>query len=833
MKKLSKLQAISAFLVSLILFSGIVFTIYYKYNGSVLGEVEDNQAPQLVAFEITKGTFNTEEGTDTVSISATITDNLVGFSHGFIRWVPANPDRKQFFPSQLEFVSGDELNGTYTSTREFPRYSPSGAWRIEGIELYDEIMNYVYITEEELEELFDASSGFFRANNTATVEDIIAPQIVSLSITSGSTIDTSSASQDVIISLVVQDNLVGSKPINDLGIFARMNPIDVADIGQETDVMWEITAQDGLQITYTGTCTIPRGAKNGYWIINDIALRDNIDNVESNINESLCQRFGNSACRVNNVATSFDVDAPVIKSFSISPTQFDTSVGDVEITMEIEYEDLVSGVDVGDIGGTITPLIGTQFRPFSNFEFVEGSGDDFSGKHRGKVTLPQYSKTGIWQVNLGGIDKLGNRIDCEGSRWSPSCDAFQLFPDSKSVLLINTSVSNSVTIDRDWTISTPDISATFPQGTTVLKKEGGAFAFYRMITKAYSTEDYGNLTELIEQLNAIPEELENPEEIEIDIFETVIACEAEENCVDTEVTAEQLLGTPVGTVRVGIPGLNLEFSEDVTISVAVDPKYNGWTLHIQTFEEGGEVWALEDTCIVADGRCVFTVDHASYFSANAIADTQNPKGSVKINGDTYVSNSKSVKLDILGTDDSSGVRYMRISNNGVKWTKWIKYSTKYKGWNMTDKNYGGNSSEGDKAVYIQFKDGAKRVSKIYADKIIYNPRKVALFRLSKHKVKGASKIEYVVLKSNLKGKMTLATWSFKNAAGTSINLPKVKVSAGGTLAIYSKKGTNKSNVVFLGQGSSSNFWNDGGDTMKIYSDSNVRTTIQSIKLKKL
>jgi hypothetical protein len=75
--------------------------------------------------------------------------------------------------------------------------------------------------------------------------------------------------------------------------------------------------------------------------------------------------------------------------------------------------------------------------------------------------------------------------------------------------------------------------------------------------------------------------------------------------------------------------------------------------------------------------------------------------SVGINGGGYV-NSTYVYLTLDGTDDTSGVGQMRLSNDNSSWTGWMNFSSS-KIWGLSD-------GDGPKTVYAQFMDNAGNVS---------------------------------------------------------------------------------------------------------------------------
>ena len=207
----------------------------------------------------------------------------------------------------------------------------------------------------------------------------------------------------------------------------------------------------------------------------------------------------------------------------------------------------------------LEPLIGTQ-RAYGMPERVSGTGLD--GVYEALVTLPKSSKEGVWRVGrLALVDKVGNM-----TIWSPD-DAAAPLAGLDGLVLVNTATARQVTIERDWTIATAHTSATFSAGTVVSRADDGRFAFSEMT--------------------------------------------AQEFALDEEVPQEGLDGVPVVTLRLGIPGLGLSFSKPVAVSMAVGAKYDGYRLAIQSLTEGAAVWADEQAADVVDGRCRFTVTHAT------------------------------------------------------------------------------------------------------------------------------------------------------------------------------------------------------------------------------
>ena len=95
------------------------------------------------------------------------------------------------------------------------------------------------------------------------------------------------------------------------------------------------------------------------------------------------------------------------------------------------------------------------------------------------------------------------------------------------------------------------------------------------------------------------------------------------------------------------------------------------------------------------------------FSDSIILDTVIPAGSVLINSGQSHTNISQVNLSLSAVDEHSGVAEMRFSNDGVSWSAWEPYSPS-KTWNL-------GSGDGDRTVYVQFRDNAQNASGSFAD----------------------------------------------------------------------------------------------------------------------
>ena len=257
------------------------------------------------------------------------------------------------------------------------------------------------------------------------------------------------------------------------------------------------------------------------------------------------------------------------------PAEVDTEGSERTVVVRMHVTDDLAGVNAsGDYAGPLLatqfflePLIGTQ-RTYGMPERVSGTGLD--GEYEATLTLPKGSKEGVWKVgHLALVDKVGNM-----SYWTAG-DPTTPLAGLDGVSLVNTATAQQVTIERDWSISTAHSAVTFSAGTVVTRADDGRFAFSEMAAQEFALDD------------GVPQ--------------------------------TGLDGAPLVTLRFGIPGLGLSFSEPVSVSMLVGAKYDGYRLAIQSLGEGAEAWANEKIADVAGGRCRFTVSHATRFAASLVA----------------------------------------------------------------------------------------------------------------------------------------------------------------------------------------------------------------------
>ncbi len=224
-------------------------------------------------------------------------------------------------------------------------------------------------------------------------------------------------------------------------------------------------------------------------------------------------------------------------------------------------------------------------------------------------------------------------------------------------------------------------------------------------------------------------------------------------------------------------------------------------------------------------------NNSSVYSDSIIYDSVSPEDSIVIENNAFVTTSQIAKLDLVASDEISGLNTMRLSNDNSHWTDWIPYSNPYN-WDLTNATYGGNTREGYKSVYVVYKDKAGNMS--YPPQkatIIYNPRNVPIVSVVKfhYNAKGLDKKnlndEYVVLKNNLNASISITNWTIVSRWNKRYKIPSYSLKGGAVVAIRSGKGNNKAPRLYMKR--KSEFWNNKHDRIKVYNTRNQLITTRA------
>jgi len=553
---------------------------------------------------------------------------------------------------------GNEYDGIYSATVAFPYGFTLGIWKVDALYISANL-EYADILYADLEATYGVGSATI--NNIGEREDTVGPQISRYSFNKeNNEIDTTLENQTLVLTIHATDDISGLPEDFSLFFYSpgghhhTMFSFRLKETGTCEDMyVGEEAGNCGDKnngIYESAVTTIPRWSAKGVWTSDDMPY-----DVAGNRGTTTLE----NPISFNNVATIEDIASPTITSLVVDKTKFDTSEGDATITITMELEDDVSGIDIDEYssGISLRPVFDWNFSIGSNDLVLQPEGTINEGTFKAEIVIPKGSTPGFWTFNGGVIkDNAGNAV------------YFDMTDYIEEIYLANTALSDEVTIANrwwiegeglgietceegvQWSLEWPSITVIFDEGTVVTKQGGGDFGIHRMVSKSYLAEKYANLALLLNEANST---------LNTDVNE----CKASEGCIADQLNSSNLVGKPINIGKVGVPGLGLSFSKPVTIILAVDEQYLGQTLNIQTFD--GTKWVEQGSCLVKTydpldpgegcgefgcGRlvsypgCGFTTTHASFFSANVLGvETEQPAAGVPKTGLGGIENSSLTK----------------------------------------------------------------------------------------------------------------------------------------------------------------------------------------------
>jgi hypothetical protein len=626
----------------------------------------------LLDFVLGEENINTEEGTDTLTIYARASTSNAEISIGIDVGVAPhndtygteyimNPQSQgvtldlmtegcDALPAELNVTGleggcGDQTDGIFSANIEFPQYSMTGDWIIYSLSVYDNAAGTVnidipidYGTGTVATEEGDNNVIF---SNEATTQDIEAPVIDDYAFDKES-IDTTDAAETLTMYVRLSDALTSISdefppkvqfvPENDPGFtYTEMTEFEFTlmesgcdSLPEALDVNGLVGCGDNTDGIYEASVEIPRYSSGGIW---------NVEGVW-NLADILGNQFEEDGFEAsfNNTSTVYDTEAPAINSISITPSTFETVDGPQTVTIEMEIEDDMAGVDVESVSlaNGIRSVI-SMFDTYWNETTQLTAGTLTDGTFTMEVIFPQGATKGFWVVGAIDVTDVLGRV-----RRYTTTELSLTFPDLP-LYLLNQGTTEQVELQEDWTLEDwpyyqegqivwPDISVRFEAGTVITKEAGGVFAFHRMLATKYDYSTNTGVASLIDGVNS-------------DYQTDLLDCDPTEGCTSATVDNTDLVGTPLHIIKMGIPGLNLTFSKPVTIIVGMDEEYLGTTFIVQTFDEDQNKWIEHGSCTVAMVEpestesggdafgefrpvaypgCSFTTTHASFFSTNVL-----------------------------------------------------------------------------------------------------------------------------------------------------------------------------------------------------------------------
>jgi hypothetical protein len=360
---------------------------------SVLVEgTEDNEPPVLAGLTFSSRLVNVSASSQTVTVTAHITDNLSGVTSASIDFRPPS-GKPTIGRVPLTKVSGTALDGNYEATVTFPRYAPAGVWKIATINMADNVGN-----EASLSTLRVEAKGLPATVRVEDLtEDIQAPGLSELKISPASVNVTASA-QSVAVTAGITDNLSG---------VAGASVSFTSPSGKQFTALASLSKVSGTETsgTWEATVSFPQFIQSGTWKVSTLNLTDNVGN-EARL--SAAQLEAKALPATVAVTSTEDTEAPALAGFAISPSTVNTTTGSQTATATAEITDNLSGFAHGTI--VFESPNGKQSTATASFSRVSGSAT--SGSYEAQVTFKQWVQSGSWKVaNLKLVDAVGNEVN--------------------------------------------------------------------------------------------------------------------------------------------------------------------------------------------------------------------------------------------------------------------------------------------------------------------------------------------------------------------------------------------------------------------------------------
>lgn len=128
---------------------------------TVVSSLSDTTPPQIVGVTFTPAVIDTSAGSRTVAVTLNVTDDLAGtdfssdtigatFTHGIQFTSPSGGQSRTVCCGSFTLSAGTPLNGTWTASVFFPRFSEGGTWKASLLSIQDSVHNGTSLSNAQL-----------------------------------------------------------------------------------------------------------------------------------------------------------------------------------------------------------------------------------------------------------------------------------------------------------------------------------------------------------------------------------------------------------------------------------------------------------------------------------------------------------------------------------------------------------------------------------------------------------------------------------------------------------------------------------------------------------
>lgn len=381
----------------------------------------DITPPKLVSVSFTPTTVDITATDQTVTVTITVSDNLSGIDTPPAGWLmqtmagaslrlksPStslstrqNPQWTSVFLNERNRQSGSATNGVYTNTFIVPRYSETGRWTIDTLQLGDLAGNTTTLDFAAL-----VRSGL---SNCFTVQgltnDITPPEILEFNV-SPITNDVSLAGQILVGQVRVRDDmgLDGSRFSAQIDFESPMSRQRLSFRFQAHNK----ASGNSTEAVYTNSALLPRYSETGTWRLLAGSASDAVGNWKS---FNVAKLASISTVTEIQVQGQGDTTPPQLLSFSLSQTNFNTTLSNGTMLIRGRIKDDLSGILSNAYNPVMIAFGGPGNQVFSArfSESMRESGDSLDGFYTNLVSIPTYLQAGLWlPIRINASDAVGN-----------------------------------------------------------------------------------------------------------------------------------------------------------------------------------------------------------------------------------------------------------------------------------------------------------------------------------------------------------------------------------------------------------------------------------------
>ncbi len=366
----------------------------------------DTAPPVLTALSVSPGAVDVSSGSQVVTVTATITDDLAGVAAASC----ASPASGSISDVMLRSPSGNQTVGrgfacasgdTYVADVTINQNAEAGVWTVDRVWLWDKVSNNNLLDQQEL-----AALGLAGTVEVASESDTAPPVLTALSVSPGA-VDVSSGSQVVTVTATITDDLAG------VAAASCASPAS----GSISDVM--LRSPSGNQTvgrgfacasgdTYVADVTINQNAEAGVWTVDRVWLWDKVSN-NNLLDQQELAALGLAG--TVEVASESDTAPPVLTALSVSPGAVDVSSGSQVVTVTATITDDLAGVAAASCASPASGSISDVMlrSPSGNQTVGRGFACASGDTYVADVTINQNAEAGVWTVDRVWLwDKVSN-----------------------------------------------------------------------------------------------------------------------------------------------------------------------------------------------------------------------------------------------------------------------------------------------------------------------------------------------------------------------------------------------------------------------------------------